>query len=48
MFSLVREYDSRWYVVHDRYEYTGGVPRTLEVCSNIFQDISHAEARSRI
>ena len=31
LFNLVREYDGRFYVVHDRYEYPGGIERTLEV-----------------
>lgn len=32
LFNLVREYDSRFYIVDDRYEYPGGPKRTLEVC----------------
>ncbi len=31
LFVLVREFDVRWYVIADRYEYTGGQPRTMEV-----------------
>ena len=31
LFNIVREYDMRFYVVADRYEYPGGTPRTLEV-----------------
>ena len=31
LFNLAREYDSRWYIIHDRYEFPNGVPRTLEV-----------------
>lgn len=34
LFSVVRDYDSRWYVIHDRYDYPGGVPRALEVRFN--------------
>jgi DNA methyltransferase 1-associated protein 1 len=31
LFKVVGEYDLRWYIIHDRYDYPGGVPRTLEV-----------------
>ncbi|RPD66839.1 hypothetical protein L226DRAFT_608127 [Lentinus tigrinus ALCF2SS1-7] len=30
LFNLVREYDGRFYVVHDRYEYPNGPQRSLE------------------
>lgn len=37
LFKLVREFDGRFYVVHDRYEYPHSDPRTpertLEVCA---------------
>ena len=33
LFNLVREYDMRFYVVADRYEYPGGQARSLEVAS---------------
>jgi len=32
LFKTVQEYDSRWYIIFDRYEYPGGVSRTVEVC----------------
>ena len=31
LFDLVREYDMRFFVIADRYEYPGGEPRTIEV-----------------
>lgn len=31
LFDLVRQYDARFYVVADRYEYSGGSTRTMEV-----------------
>ena len=34
LFQLVREFDGRFYIVHDRYEYPNGTPRSLEVCDN--------------
>lgn len=31
LFKVVQEYDSRWFVVYDRYEFPGGPTRSLEV-----------------
>ena len=31
LFNLVREYDSRFYIVTDRYEFATGPPRSMEV-----------------
>lgn len=31
LFDLVREYDSRFYVVSDRYDFPNGTQRSLEV-----------------
>jgi len=31
LFKTIEEYDSRFLIVHDRYEFPGGVPRSLEV-----------------
>ena len=31
LFQLVRDYDSRWYIIHDRYEWTDGPERSMEV-----------------
>jgi DNA methyltransferase 1-associated protein 1 len=31
LFKVTRDYDGRWYVIHDRYDFPGGAPRTLEV-----------------
>jgi len=36
LFSVVQAYDARWYIVHDRYDFQGGVPRLLEVSSLLF------------
>lgn len=37
LFNLIREYDSRFYIVNDRYEFPGGPPRSMEVSyKNIF------------
>ena len=32
LFDLIREYDVRFYVVADRYDYPGGKPRSTDVC----------------
>ena len=31
LFRLIEDYDSRFLIVYDRYEFPGGVPRSLEV-----------------
>jgi SANT/Myb-like domain of DAMP1 len=31
LFNLICEYDSRFYIVADRYEFPGGPPRSMEV-----------------
>ena len=31
LFQMIEDYDSRFLVVHDRYESPGGIPRSLEV-----------------
>ncbi|PPR04040.1 hypothetical protein CVT24_010615 [Panaeolus cyanescens] len=42
LFKLVMEYDSRWYIVHDRYEYPGGSERSMEasccVCRKLIRN----------
>lgn len=32
LFNIVHEYDARWFIINDRYEYPGGASHTLEVC----------------
>lgn len=34
LFNLIREYDSRFYIVNDRYDFPGGPPRSMEVSYN--------------
>lgn len=31
LFELVKEYDLRWQVIADRYDFIGGRPRSMEV-----------------
>ena len=33
LFIVVRDFDLRWYIIHDRYEYPEGPSRSLEVLS---------------
>ncbi|KAF7985229.1 hypothetical protein HWV62_7874 [Athelia sp. TMB] len=47
LFSVVQEYDSRWYVIHDRYEYTGGVPRALEDLKDRYYSVCRKLVRNR-
>ena len=34
LFNLIHEYDSRFYIVNDRYDFPGGSPRSMEVSYN--------------
>lgn len=31
LFSVVQDYDSRWYIIYDRYDFPEGATRSLEV-----------------
>jgi len=31
LFSFAKDYDTRWYIIHDRYNFPNGPQRTLEV-----------------
>jgi len=31
LFNIVHEYDLRWYVILDRYDFPGSPPRAIEV-----------------
>jgi DNA methyltransferase 1-associated protein 1 len=35
LFNLIREYDTRFYIVYDRYDFPGGPPRSMEVSYSI-------------
>lgn len=48
LFQVVREYDGRFYVVSDRYEYPNGTPRTLEVRRTLELHITCASFPNRI
>ncbi|EIN10484.1 SWR1-complex protein 4 [Punctularia strigosozonata HHB-11173 SS5] len=47
LFDLMREYDARFYVVHDRYDYPGGVPRSLEDLKDRYCSVCRKLVRNR-
>ncbi|EIW82342.1 hypothetical protein CONPUDRAFT_54287 [Coniophora puteana RWD-64-598 SS2] len=47
LFALVKEYETRWYVVHDRYEYPGGSARSLEDIKDRYYSICRKLVRKR-
>ncbi|KAI0751099.1 hypothetical protein C8Q80DRAFT_1217958 [Daedaleopsis nitida] len=47
LFNLVREYDGRFFVVHDRYEYPDGPSRTLEDLKDRYFTVCRALVRNR-
>ncbi|OAX44491.1 hypothetical protein K503DRAFT_764907 [Rhizopogon vinicolor AM-OR11-026] len=47
LFSVVREYDTRWYVVHDRYEYLNGPARSLEELKDRYYSVCRKLIRNR-
>ena len=47
LFALVKEYETRWYVVHDRYEYPSGPTRSLEDIKDRYYSICRKLVRKR-
>ncbi|CAL1700231.1 unnamed protein product [Somion occarium] len=47
LFELVREYDQRFYIVGDRYDYPGGSPRTLEDLKDRYYSVCRKLVRNR-
>ncbi|KAJ8582862.1 hypothetical protein M405DRAFT_749613 [Rhizopogon salebrosus TDB-379] len=47
LFSVVREYDTRWYVVHDRYEFPSGPTRFLEELKDRYYSVCRKLIRNR-
>lgn len=43
LFSLVRDYDGRFFVVHDRYDFPKGPTRTLEVGLSHHPSLRHID-----
>ncbi|KAF9481813.1 hypothetical protein BDN70DRAFT_875754 [Pholiota conissans] len=47
LFSVVQEFDLRWYIIYDRYEYTGGPIRTLEDLKDRYYSVCRKLVRNR-
>lgn len=47
LFNLVREYDSRFYIVTDRYEFATGPPRSMEDLKDRYYSVCRKLIRSR-
>ncbi|CCM01759.1 uncharacterized protein FIBRA_03825 [Fibroporia radiculosa] len=47
LFDLVREYDLRWYIVHDRYGYADGPERTLEDLKDRYYTVCRRLVKNR-
>ncbi|KAF9644509.1 hypothetical protein BDM02DRAFT_938105 [Thelephora ganbajun] len=47
LFKMIEDYDSRFLIVHDRYEFPGGVPRLLEDLKDRYYSICRKLVRSR-
>jgi len=41
LFNLIREYDSRFTIVNDRYDFPGGPPREMEVSYNKSRSLTY-------
>ncbi|KAF5363422.1 hypothetical protein D9756_000389 [Leucocoprinus leucothites] len=47
LFGLVRDFDSRWYIIYDRYEYPGGPSRALEDLKDRYYSVCRKLVRNR-
>ncbi|KAL9712892.1 swr complex subunit [Leucoagaricus gongylophorus] len=47
LFKLVRDFDLRWYIIHDRYDYPGGSLRTLEDLKDRYYSVCRKLVRNR-
>ncbi|KAG5648906.1 hypothetical protein DXG03_000255 [Asterophora parasitica] len=47
LFSVARDYDVRWFVVHDRYNYIGGVPRSIDDLKDRYYSVCRKLVRNR-
>ncbi|EPS98724.1 hypothetical protein FOMPIDRAFT_1164806 [Fomitopsis schrenkii] len=47
LFQLVRDYDSRWYIVHDRYEWEAGPERSMEDLKDRYYSVCRKLVRNR-
>ncbi|KAH0587771.1 hypothetical protein H2248_006528 [Termitomyces sp. 'cryptogamus'] len=47
LFSVAREYDVRWFVVYDRYDFPGGVTRTVDDLKDRYYSVCRKLVRNR-
>ncbi|PPQ77717.1 hypothetical protein CVT25_011152 [Psilocybe cyanescens] len=47
LFSVVHDYDSRWYIIYDRYDYPGGLTRSLEDLKDRYYSVCRKLVRNR-
>ncbi|XP_006460333.1 hypothetical protein AGABI2DRAFT_220292 [Agaricus bisporus var. bisporus H97] len=47
LFNVVRDFDARWYVIHDRYEYHDGPPRSLDDLKDRYYSVCRKLVRNR-
>ncbi|KAF8914172.1 hypothetical protein CPB84DRAFT_1758608 [Gymnopilus junonius] len=47
LFSVVQDYDSRWYIIHDRYEYPNDPQRSLEDLRDRYYSVCRKLIRHR-
>ncbi|KAJ7781061.1 hypothetical protein B0H16DRAFT_1496958 [Mycena metata] len=47
LMAIVQEYDTRWYVIQDRYEYSGTVPRSMEDLKDRYCSVCRKLLRNR-
>ncbi|KAF8195705.1 hypothetical protein K438DRAFT_1906372 [Mycena galopus ATCC 62051] len=47
LLNIVTEYDTRWYVIYDRYEYAGGVARSMEDLKDRYCSVCRKLIRNR-
>ncbi|KAF8897712.1 hypothetical protein BD779DRAFT_1492188 [Infundibulicybe gibba] len=47
LFALVQEYDARWYIIHDRYDYPSTTARMLEDLKDRYYSVCRKLVRNR-
>ncbi|KAF9534718.1 hypothetical protein CPB83DRAFT_842813 [Crepidotus variabilis] len=47
LFSVAQDYDLRWYIIHDRYEFPNGPQRTLEDLKDRYYSVCRKLVRNR-
>lgn len=47
LFDVVREYDLRWFIIHDRYNFPGGPERSMEDLKDRYFSVCRKLVRSR-